>query len=111
VNRVWQWHFGEGIMRTPNNWGRTGDRPDNPESLDYLAKRFIENGWSIKSLHRIILLSDAYQRSVEATPEGKELDPANRLNSRFNRLRMSVEEIRDSVLCSPANSMPPSGEH
>jgi cytochrome c553 len=98
VNRVWQWHFGEGIMRTPNNWGKTGDKPDNPELLDYLAKRFIESGWSIKSLHRMILLSDAYQRSVEATPEGKELDPANRLKSRFNRLRMSVEEIRDSVL-------------
>jgi cytochrome c553 len=98
VNRVWQWHFGEGMMRTPNNWGRTGDKPENPELLDYLARHFIESGWSVKSLHRMILLSDTYQRSVEATPEAKELDPANRFNSRFNRLRMSVEELRDSVL-------------
>jgi hypothetical protein len=98
VNRVWQWHFGEGMMRTPNNWGRTGDKPENPELLDYLARRFVESGWSIKSLHRMMLLSDTYQMSAEATPEAKELDPANRLNSRFNRLRMSVEELRDSVL-------------
>ncbi|MES1261144.1 MAG: DUF1553 domain-containing protein, partial [Acidobacteriota bacterium] len=98
VNRVWQWHFGEGLMRTPNNWGRMGDTPANPELLDYLTKRFIESGWSIKALQRLILLSNTYQMSAEAGREAKDLDPLNRLNSRFNRLRMSVEEVRDSIL-------------
>ena len=103
VNRVWQWHFGEGLMRTPNNWGRMGDTPANPELLDYLTKRFIESGWSIKALHRLILLSNTYQMSAEASPGAKEADPLNRLNSRFNRLRMSVEEVRDSVLSLSGN--------
>jgi hypothetical protein len=98
VNRIWQWHFGEALVRTPNNWGRTGDQPANPELLDYLAKRFVEGGWSVKAMHRMIMLSSAYQMSAEVSPEAKELDPANRLVSRFNRTRMSVEEIRDSVL-------------
>ncbi len=103
VNRVWQWHFGEGLMRTPNNWGKMGDTPANPELLDYLTKRFIESGWSIKALHRLILLSNTYQMSAEASPGAKEADPLNRLNSRFNRLRMSVEEVRDSVLSLSGN--------
>ncbi len=98
VNRIWQWHFGEALVRTPNNWGKMGDQPANPELLDYLAKRFVENGWSIKAMHRMIMLSSAYQMSAEVSPQAKELDPANRLISRFNRTRMSVEEIRDSVL-------------
>ena len=66
VNRVWQWHFGEGLMRTPNNWGKMGDTPANPELLDYLAKKFVESGWSVKSLHRMILLSNTYQMSAQA---------------------------------------------
>ncbi len=98
VNRIWQWHFGEALMRTPNNWGKMGDQPANPELLDYLAKRFVENGWSVKAMHRMIMLSSAYQMSAEVSPEAKEVDPANRLISRFNRTRMSVEELRDSVL-------------
>ena len=98
VNRVWQGHFGEALVRTPNNWGKTGDVPVHGELLDYLAKRFVENGWSIKALHRAILLSNTYQMSGEASPAAKEADPANRLCSRFNRLRMSVEQIRDSLL-------------
>jgi hypothetical protein len=109
VNRVWQWHFGEGLMRTPNNWGKMGDTPSNPELLDYLAKRFVENGWSVKALHRIILLSSTYQMSAEVSKEAKELDPANRLNSRFNRLRMSVEEVRDSMLALAGNMDPTIG--
>jgi hypothetical protein len=98
VNRIWQWHFGEALIRTPNNWGKTGDTPVNPELLDYLAKRFVEGGWSIKALHRLIMLSSVYQMSTDASPKALELDPSNRLNSRFNRVRMSVEELRDSVL-------------
>jgi hypothetical protein len=98
VNRIWQWHFGEALMRTPNNWGKTGDTPANPELLDFLATRFVESNWSIKSLHRLIMLSSTYQMSTKATPEARELDPLNRLNSRFNRVRMSVEELRDALL-------------
>src|SRR5206468_4200418 len=61
VNRLWQHHFGEGIVRTPSNFGQLGDRASNPELLDYLARTFVDNGWSIKKLHREIMLSDAYQ--------------------------------------------------
>ncbi len=98
VNRVWQWHFGEALVRTPNNWGRTGEKPTHPELLDYLARRFVESGWSVKSLHRLILLSNAYQMSSVAHPEAKKADPSNRLWSHFNRQRLTVEAIRDSLL-------------
>ena len=98
VNRVWQWHFGEALVRTPNNWGRTGEKPTHPELLDYLARRFVESGWSVKSLHRLILLSSAYRMSGVAQPEAKKADPSNRLWSRFNRQRLTVEAIRDSLL-------------
>jgi hypothetical protein len=77
--------------------------------LDYLDTKFIESGWSIKALHRTILLSATYQMSTEATKEARELDPANRLNSRFNRLRMTVEEIRDSVLALSGDLDPAMG--
>lgn len=98
VNRVWQWHFGDGLMRTPNNWGSTGEKPTHPELLDYLARNFMDNGWSMKALHREILLSSAYQMDVKATSEARAKDPGNRLWSRFARRRMTVEEIRDSLL-------------
>lgn len=96
VNRIWLGHFGEGLMRTPNNWGLTGDRPVHGELLDFLASEFIRNGWSMKKLHRQILLSDTYRRA--ATADNRDVDPANRWLSRFPRLRMSVEQIRDSLL-------------
>jgi hypothetical protein len=98
ANRIWQGHFGEALVRTPNNWGKTGEKPTHPELLDYLAKRFIENGWSIKAMHRLILLSSTYQMSSKTSKEAREADPGNRLWSRFNRVRMSVEQIRDSLL-------------
>ncbi len=98
VNRVWQGHFGEALVRTPNNWGKTGDVPVHGQLLDYLAKRFMEKGWSVKALHRMILLSNTYQMSTEVSLAAKDMDPANRLCSRFNRLRMSIEQIRDSLL-------------
>ena len=98
VNRIWQGHFGEALMRTPNNWGKMGETPTHPELLDYLAERFVENGWSIKSMHRMILLSSVYQMDSRTAKEVRDADPANRLWSRFNRVRMSVEEIRDSFL-------------
>ena len=98
VNRIWQWHFGEALMRTPNNFGKMGEKPTHPELLDYLAKQFTANGWSIKSLHRQIMLSSTYQMSSKASKQSRDADPPNRLWTRFNRLRMSVEQIRDSLL-------------
>ena len=98
ANRIWQWHFGEGIVRTPDNFGKMGEPPTHPELLDYLARRFVESGWSIKSMHRLIMLSSAYQMSSEASDKNFAADPENRLFSRFHRRRLSVEEMRDSLL-------------
>jgi hypothetical protein len=98
ANRVWLWHFGEGLVRTPDNFGKMGERPTHPELLDWLAGRFIDSGWSIKSLHREILLSNAYRMSSDAVPETVAADPDNRLLTRFQRRRLDVEEIRDALL-------------
>ena len=117
VNRIWQGHFGEGLVRTPNNWGKMGEKPTHPELLDYLARRFVESGWSVKAMHRLILLSSVYRQDSRAGKPAREADPANRLWSRFNRLRMPVEEIRDSILAlsgsldltQGGSLLPPSG--
>ncbi len=98
VNRVWQWHFGEGLVRTPSNWGLLGEKPTHPELLDYLTARFIEDGWSVKSLHRRIMLSAAYQMSSDISAEAAEQDPGNRFLSHFPRRRLDVEEVRDAML-------------
>jgi hypothetical protein len=98
VNRIWQYHFGEGLVRTPTNFGKLGEQPSHPELLDYLAKRFIEGGWSIKKMHRLLMLSSAYQMSSQISKQQMEADPANRLLSRFSRRRLDVEEIRDGLL-------------
>jgi len=98
VNRVWQWHFGEGLVRTPSNWGLLGEKPTHPELLDYLAARFIEDGWSVKKLQRRIMLSAAYQMSSDISAEAAEQDPGNRLLSHFSRRRLDVEEVRDAML-------------
>jgi hypothetical protein len=98
ANRIWQGHFGDGIVRTPDNFGKLGDRPANPELLDYLARRFMEDGWSVKKMHRLIMLSQTYQMSAEYDLAEKEKDPEDRLISRFPRQRLSIEEIRDAFL-------------
>ena len=98
ANRVWQGHFGDGIVRTPDNYGRLGERPSNPELLDYLAKTFIDGGWSIKKMHRLIMLSRTYQMSAAYDESTKAKDPENRLISHFPRQRLSIEEIRDAYL-------------
>jgi len=98
ANRIWQGHFGDGIVRTPDNFGKLGDRPSNPELLDYLARQFMENGWSVKKMHRLIMLSQTYQMSAEYDAVKKEKDPDDRLISRFPRQRLSIEEIRDAFL-------------
>jgi hypothetical protein len=98
VNRIWQWHMGEGLVRTPSNFGMAGERPTHPELLDYLAHQFVAQGWSVKAMHRLIMLSSTYQMSSEATPEKRQQDPDNLLWSRFRMRRLDVEEIRDSLL-------------
>jgi cytochrome c553 len=98
VNRVWQGHFGDGLVRTPDNFGKTGEKPTHPELLDWLTTRFMEDGWSIKRLHKRIMLSAAYQQSSEFGESKALADPENRLLSRFSRRRLDVEEIRDGLL-------------
>ncbi len=97
-NRIWQWHFGEGLVRTPDNFGKMGERPTHPELLDYLAKQFVKSGWSVKAMHRLIMLSNAYQMAAMNPSVNVEADPDNRLLTRFNRRRLSVEELRDGLL-------------
>jgi hypothetical protein len=98
VNRIWQHHFGEGIVRTPNNFGERGERPTHPELLDYLAYQFVRSGWSVKAMHRLIMLSSAYQQSSRPSAGALAKDPDNRLVSRMNRRRLEAECIRDSLL-------------
>jgi cytochrome c553 len=98
VNRVWQHHFGRGIVGTPSNFGRMGDPPSEPELLEYLAARFIAEGYSIKQLHRDIMLSSTYQSSSELVKANFEEDPDNRLFWRVNRQRLDAETIRDTLL-------------
>ena len=98
VNRIWRHHFGEGLVRTPNDFGRRGDRPTHPELLDDLAARFMESGWSIKGMHRLVMLSSTYQQRAEGSPELLSSDPDNRLLGRINRRRLDAEAIRDSLL-------------
>jgi hypothetical protein len=98
VNRIWQHHFGEGLIRTPSNFGRMGEAPTHPELLDWLARRFVESGWSVKAMHRLLLKSAAYRRSSAASPEALEKDPDNRLLARMNRRRLEAEAFRDAIL-------------
>lgn len=101
VNRVWNWHFGQGIVRTPNDFGEQGDVPTHPELLDWLARDFIEHGWDLKRLHRLILSSSTYQMRSVASPAGRAADPENRWLGHFPRRRLEGEAIRDAMLaCS-----------
>jgi hypothetical protein len=98
VNRLWQQHFGEGLVRTPGNFGKLGQPPSHPELLDYLARMFVDHGWSMKAMHRAIMLSSAYQQSSVVDKKTLEADPENRWFGRMNRRRLEAEEIRDSLL-------------
>jgi hypothetical protein len=98
VNRIWKHHFGAGIVRSTDNFGKMGEAPTHPELLDYLASRFVEGDWSVKALHRLIVLSSAYQMSSTASDESKKLDPANKLLQHMPVRRLEAEEIRDSIL-------------
>jgi hypothetical protein len=99
VNRLWQHHFGEGIVRSASNFGQLGDRPTHPELLDYLAASLVESGWSLKSMHRMMVLSSAYRMRSEAEGPGIAKDPDNRLLWRANmQERLDAESVRDAVL-------------
>jgi hypothetical protein len=98
VNRVWHWHFGKGLVATPSDFGKRSDPPTHPELLDFLASEFVASGWSLKALHRLIMLSQTYQQ--QSVPRSAEMmrDPENRLLWRFNRQRLDFEAMRDSLL-------------
>ncbi len=98
ANRIWQYHFGRGIVRTSNDFGRFGELPTHRELLDWLASEFIAGGSSMKQLHRVIVHSSAYRMSSAATEQGLARDPVNDLFWRFDPRRLSAEELRDSVL-------------
>ncbi len=100
VNRLWTWHFGAGIVDTPSNFGILGSKPSHPELLDYLARRFTREGWSMKAMHRFIMDSATYQQASTALVALPTTDPDNRLLSRFPRRRVEAETIRDSVLAA-----------
>jgi hypothetical protein len=98
VNRVWQWHFGAGLVRTPSNFGMRSEPPSHPKLLDWLAARFVDDGWSLKKLHRRIMLSAAYQRSSIVDRNQLSRDPENRWLGRFSPRRLDAEEVRDALL-------------
>jgi hypothetical protein len=98
ANRIWQHHFGRGIVRSSNNFGQIGDRPTHPELLDWLASEFVQRGWRLKEMHRLIMLSSAYKMSSRGSAAGLARDPQNNLFWRFDMRRLSAEEIRDSIL-------------
>jgi len=103
VNRIWQHHFGRGIVDTPSNFGNMGARPSNQELLDYLASRLVESKWSIKALHREIMLSSVYALSSADIPEDRAADPENRLLWHANWQRLDAETLRDSLLFVAGN--------
>ncbi|MDX1984711.1 MAG: DUF1549 and DUF1553 domain-containing protein [Bryobacteraceae bacterium] len=100
VNRIWQYHFGRGIVSTPNDFGRMGTMPSHPALLDWLANRYVEGGWVMKPMHRMILMSNAYRQASRSPLEkaAMEKDPENKLLWKFNRRRLEAEELRDSML-------------
>jgi hypothetical protein len=105
VNRIWGWHFGRAIAANPNNLGKMGEKPAHPELLDWLANYFIEHNWSVKEMHRVIMLSDAYQRSTGQV----EQDPDNRWMSHFSPRRLESEELRDVILETAGELSPDTG--
>jgi hypothetical protein len=117
VNRIWQHHFGEGLVRTPSNFGKQGQPPTHPELLDYLASSFVENGWSMKALHRQIVLSRTYQMSARvpapsASRDPQILDPGNRWLWHHERRRLEAEAVRDALLAvSGTLDRTPAGPH
>jgi hypothetical protein len=112
VNRVWLWHFGRGLVNTPNDFGTRGEKPSHPELLDYLATRFQQEGWSMKRLHREILLTRAWQTASGHNAKNAEMDAKNEYLWRFDRRRLTAEEVRDTLLAVTGELDPtPAGAH
>ncbi|MDA0813095.1 MAG: DUF1549 and DUF1553 domain-containing protein [Verrucomicrobia bacterium] len=112
ANRLWLHHFGQGIVATPNDFGKQGKPPTHPELLDFLASAFRDSGWSIKAMHRLIMLSRTYQLSSEREAEVIQIDPDNQLLEAFPRRRLDAEAIRDSLLALGGNlDLSPAGPH
>ncbi len=109
ANRVWHWLFGEGLVRTMDNFGTTGEKPSHPELLDYLATQFVKEGWSTKKLVRTIVLSQTYQQSSEGDKATLTADPENKLFGRTNRRRLEAECIRDAMLTISGKLDPTTG--
>ncbi|MBS0261447.1 MAG: PSD1 domain-containing protein [Planctomycetes bacterium] len=109
VNRLWQQHFGRGIVATPSNFGTLGERPTHPELLDYLAQRLIASGWSLRTIHREIVLSATYRQASADIAANSNVDPDNKLLWRMNRRRLDVEAWRDAVLMAAGNLNPTVG--
>ena len=103
VNRIWKEHFGAGLVDSPSNFGMTGERPTNPDLLEYLASNFVKNGMSIKKLHREIMLSSVYQLSADEDVAASAQDSGNRFYWHFTRRRLEAEQLRDSVLMASGN--------
>src|SRR5207302_7406270 len=98
VNRIWQHHFGEGIVRTPSNFGKTGERPSHPELLDWLASEFVARGWSVKAMHRLMMTSDAYQMASDDIESNVQRDDGDRYVWRMESQRLPAEIVRDLIL-------------
>lgn len=111
VNRIWAFHFGNGIVNTPNDFGFMGDRPSHPELLDHLANTFVDGGWKMKPMHRMMVLSSTYRQSSMSTDEASanKKDPENRLLWKFNRRRLEAEELRDTMLAVAGKLNPEAG--
>lgn len=112
VNRIWQQHFGQGLVKTPSDFGTRGLAPSHPELLDFLARRFVETGWSVKAMHRVIMLTRTYQQQCDGDPNSAQLDPDNTWLSHFRRRRLSAEELRDAILAVSGDlDLAPGGPH
>jgi hypothetical protein len=98
VNRVWHYHFGQGLVATPNDFGYNGERPTHPQLLDWLASEFVAQGWSVKKLHKLILLSATYQQAATLNAAAAEVDADNKLLWRFSPRRLEGEAVRDAML-------------
>jgi hypothetical protein len=112
ANRIWQHHFGRGLVPTPNDYGRQGKPPSHPELLDWLAVRFREGGWSVKALHRAIMLSRTYRLATARSAESLARDPGNELLASYPRRRLEAEAVRDALLALGGNlDLSPAGPH
>ena len=112
VNRLWQHHFGKGLAHSPSDFGKRGNPPTHPELLDYLATRFVQSGWSIKAMHRLLMLSETYQQASTENPANQEIDAANDFLWRYSRRRLDAESYRDTLLMTSGQlEFGPPGPH